>query len=72
MWFTSDNFTPNSNEGANRRFAYYPLVYIRRMKYMMRTKDGVYTVKQAARKLRLSTRWLKHLKKRFNPFRQGI
>jgi transposase len=45
------------------------------MKYMMSTKelarltvikgaiDGAYTVKQAAKRLGVSTRWVKHLKK---------
>jgi transposase len=45
------------------------------MKYMMSTKelarltvikgaiDGAYTIKQAARKLGMSSRWVKHLKK---------
>jgi hypothetical protein len=45
------------------------------MKYIMNTKelarltvikgaiDGVYTAKQAARKLDMSVRWVKHLKK---------
>jgi hypothetical protein len=66
----SDKFTPYSNEGI------VPLPgYSRRMKYMMNTKeparltvikgaiDGVYTAKQAAGKLGISTRWVKHLKK---------
>jgi transposase len=70
MSLISDKFTPYSNEGI-----VHPLGYSRRMKYMMNTKelarltvikgaiDGVYTAKQAARKLDMSVRWVKHLKK---------
>jgi transposase len=66
----SDKFTPNSNEGKD-----HPRGYRRRMKYTMSTKelarlavikgaiDGAYTVKQAARKLGMSGRWVKRLKK---------
>jgi transposase len=65
----SDKFTPKVT-----RETFTPLGYSRRMKYTMSTKelarltvikgaiDGVYTVKQAARKLGMSMRWVKHLK----------
>jgi hypothetical protein len=57
------------------RETFTPLGYSRRMEHMMSTKelarltvikgaiDGAYTAQQAARKLGISTRWVKHLKK---------